>query len=302
MPSSGRSRPFVRVARDGAELARVRLYPCYFARVLFADRIVALERDLARLPSLLVALSGGVDSAALLGVAARALPGRVHAATTHSAAVPDEEIAAAADVATRLGLPHHVVETGELSDEGYLKNGGARCYFCRREMYSVLFALAAREGLAHVADGLQADDRDDDRPGLRAAAERGVLHPLRDAGFEKAEVRRLARAFGLPVHDKPAQPCLASRLPTGVVVTPERLERVHRAESALRALGFREVRVRCEVRHGRIEIGAAELERAGRDRARVESAVLAAGFDTARLDPRGYRTGGADKALFEKSS
>jgi len=255
----------------------------------FAERVADLQEGLAALPSVLVALSGGVDSAALLGVAGRALPGRVVAATTRSPAVPDEEVATAAAIARRLGVPHVVVDTAELDDPSYRANAGDRCYFCRREMYGRLAALAAAKGIAHVADGLQRDDRVDDRPGVRAAAERAVLHPLRDAGLGKAEVRRLALAYGLAVHDKPAQPCLASRLPTGVAVTVERLARVERAERALRGLGFTVLRVRCEDRHGRVEIGAPELARARALRGAIEAEVVRAGFATAALDPAPYR-------------
>jgi uncharacterized protein len=162
-------------------------------------------------------------------------------------------------------------------------------------MYGTLRGLAAAEGLAWIADGLLADDDAGDRPGVRAAEENNVLHPLRAAGLRKSEARRLARAFGLPLHEKPAQPCLASRLPRGVEVTLERLARVERAERALRLLGFSDLRVRCEVDgHGRIEIVRSELDRARRLRARLESAVLGAGFRSAALDPRGYRCGGAN--------
>jgi uncharacterized protein len=256
--------------------------------VIFADRVRELEAGLSGLPSLLVALSGGVDSAALLGAATRALRGRVAAATTSSAAVPEEEVLEAAATAARFGVPHHVVLTREMEDPSYRANAGDRCYFCRREMYGALRAHAAREGFAHVADGLQADDAVDERPGVRAAGEAGILHPLRAAGLGKADVRRLARGLGLPLFDKPAQPCLASRLPTGVVVTLERLALVHRAELALRALGFRDVRVRCEEARGRIEIGAADLARARERTAEIEAAVVGAGFPAAWLDPVAY--------------
>ncbi len=173
---------------------------------LFARRVDLLSRRLARMPSLLVALSGGVDSAALLGLASKALPGRVRAATTRSPAVPAEEIEAAAATAARLGVPHHVVDTHEMNDPLYRANAGDRCYFCRREMYGALWTLAAEMNLTHLADGLQRDDLVDDRPGVRAAREQEVLHPLRDAGLGKADVRRLARGLGLPLHGKAAQP------------------------------------------------------------------------------------------------
>jgi uncharacterized protein len=257
--------------------------------MLFARRVALLEAQLGRLPSLLVALSGGVDSAVLLAVAARVLPpGRVAAATTASAAVPREEIEDAAAVAARAGVAHHVVPTSELDDPDYRANAGDRCYFCRREMYGVLLDRAAALGFAHVADGLQADDPVADRPGVRAARERGVLHPLREAGFRKAHVRRLARALGLPVHAKPAQPCLASRIPIGLGVTAERLARIERAERSVRALGFRELRVRCEDRHGRVEIGGAELRSALARADEIAAAVVAAGFDSAHVDRDAY--------------
>jgi uncharacterized protein len=257
--------------------------------MLFADRVATLEARLRRIPSLLVALSGGVDSAVLLGVAARVLPaGRVAAATTASPAVPREEIEDAAAVAAHAGVPHHVVRTSELDDPDYRANAGDRCYFCRREMYGVLLDHAAALGFTQVADGLQADDLVADRPGVRAARERGVLHPLRDAGFRKPEIRRLARSLGLPVHAKPAQPCLASRIPVGLGVTAERLARIERAERSVRALGFRELRVRCEDRHGRVEIGRAELPSALARADEIAAAVVAAGFDTARVDRTAY--------------
>jgi len=261
--------------------------------VIFAERALDLDRRLSGAGSLLVALSGGVDSVALLGAAARALPGRVVAATAHSPAVPGEEVETAAEAARFFGVPHRIVETEELSRAGYRENAGARCYFCRVEMYGRFSEVARAEGLRSVADGLQADDPASERPGLRAAGEFGVLHPLREAGLGKEATRRLARGLGWRLFDKPAQPCLASRLPVGIAVTRERLALVHRAESALRSLGFREVRVRCEGRHGRIEVGTSELSRAGAEEAELLRRVVAAGFATAALDPRGYRPGGA---------
>jgi uncharacterized protein len=257
--------------------------------MLFAGRVRLLEERLAPFPSLVVALSGGVDSAVLLGMAARTVRGRVLAATTRSEAVPAEEVAAAAEVARGFGVVHRVLDTRELEDPLYRANAGDRCYFCRREMYGVLRAAAAREGIGDVVDGLQADDRVDDRPGVRAASERGIRHPLREAGLGKADVRRLARSLGLRIHDKPAQPCLASRLPAGIEVTAERLRLVHRAEQSLRALGLREVRVRCERSHARIEVGAPELRAALSRADELRGAVLAAGFESAALDPLGYR-------------
>ncbi len=257
--------------------------------MLFAQRAALLEEQLATLPSLLVALSGGVDSSALLAAAARALPGRVQAATACSPAVPQEEVEQAEEVARMVGVPHLRVPTAEIDDPAYRANRGDRCYHCRREMYARLLETAQEQSLAAVADGLLADDPLGDRPGVAAARERGILHPLRDAGIGKGEARRLALAFGLANHDKPAQPCLASRLPVGTAVTVERLAQVYRAEQALRALGYRIVRVRCEGTHGRIELAPAELARAQAASASLERAVRASGFLTAAIDPRGYR-------------
>ncbi|MGQ0612226.1 MAG: ATP-dependent sacrificial sulfur transferase LarE [Planctomycetaceae bacterium] len=257
--------------------------------MLFAHRAALLEERLAALPSLLVALSGGVDSSALLAAAARALPGRVRAATACSPAVPEDEVLQAEAVARVLGVPHLRVPTREIDDPAYRANKGDRCYHCRREMYDRLLASAREHSLAAVADGLLADDPVGDRPGVAAARERGILHPLRDAGMGKREARRLALSFGLPNHDKPAQPCLASRLPAGTAVTVERLARVHRSEQALRALGYGIVRVRCEGTHARVEVAPAELARALAARESLEGALLASGFHSAAIDPRGYR-------------
>jgi len=243
--------------------------------MIFAERVRLLEGHLARFPSLLVAVSGGVDSAALLAAASKAVrSGGVVAATTFSPAVPWEEVEAAAATARALGVPHMIVETAEIDDPLYVANRGDRCYHCRKAMYGGLGGL----GFPHIADGLLADDDVADRPGVAAAAEQGVLHPLRDCGFSKADSRRLARAHGLSVHDKPAQPCLASRIPVGLAVTRERLALVHRAESALRRLGLCELRVRCDDRHARVEVGRAEFDRACAMASRIVAAVIGAGF------------------------
>jgi len=257
--------------------------------VLMADKVTTLEQALGRLPSLLIALSGGVDSAVLVALAAKAMPGRVLAATTRSPAVPEDEIETARALADRCGVPHRVVETAELDDPAYVANDARRCFFCRQSMYGALWDAARAKGIGALADGLQADDIVAARSGVAAAREHRVLHPLRDAGLGKADLRRIAWGLGLPVHDKPAQPCLASRIPTGLPVTAARLARVHRAERAVEALGYRELRVRCEQSHGRVEIALADLDRAERERERIVAAVIAAGFGSAAVDPNGYR-------------
>jgi uncharacterized protein len=257
--------------------------------VTLAAKVAMLEAELGRLPSLMVALSGGVDSAVLAVLAGRSVRGRIVAATTVSAAVPPEEIETARAVAESAGIPHLAVRTDELSDPAYRANDASRCFHCRQSMYGALREAARGEGIVHIADGLQADDLVADRAGVRAAQEHGILHPLRSAALGKAEIRRLAWGMALEVHDKPAQPCLASRVQRGVEVTEERLARVLRAERAVAGLGYRVLRVRCEAAHARIEIGRADLERALRDEQRLVSAALTAGFRTAAVDPAGYR-------------
>jgi len=259
--------------------------------VTLADKVARLEEQLAALPSLMVALSGGVDSAVLVALAARFVRGRVVAATTSSAAVPPEEVEAARLLAERAGVAHRVLATDELADPAYRANDGRRCFYCRQSMYGALWAAARAEGIEHVADGLQRDDIVADRAGVAAADEHGILHPLRVAGLGKADLRRIAYGLGLPLYDKPAQPCLASRVMRGLEVTEDRLARVHRAERAVASLGYRELRVRCEDRHARIEIGQAELARAMEDPQRIVAAVVGAGFETAEVDASGYLGG-----------
>jgi len=257
--------------------------------VTLAAKVADLELQLGRLPSLMVALSGGVDSAVLAVLAGRAVQGPVVAATTVSAAVPPEELDMARAVAQRAGIRHLAVRTDELSDPAYRANDARRCFHCRQSMYGALWQAASTHGIEQLADGLQADDVVTDRAGVVAADEHGILHPLRAVGLGKAEIRRLARGLGLSVHDKPAQPCLASRVMRGIEVTEDRLARILRAERALAAMGYRELRVRCEDEHARIEIGQAELERALGEMDHLVAMVVQSGFRTAAVDPAGYR-------------
>ena len=244
--------------------------------------------------SVLVALSGGVDSAVLLALAMEAVgPDRVLAVTGRSPAVPEEEIVDARRVAAQLGARHEVVSTAEMERPGYRANAGDRCYHCRSELSDVFAELASLRGFDACAYGAITDDLGDDRPGMRAAEERGVLAPLLEAGLGKVEVRLLAAAAGLEVRDKPASACLASRIPAGTEVSVERLRSVGSAEGALRRLGFRQVRVR---HHG--EVGRLETDAAGFDllqdpglRAAAVAAVREAGFRFVALDLEGYRSG-----------
>src|SRR5581483_443574 len=209
------------------------------------DKLARLRADLSALPRVVVACSGGVDSCLLAVVAHQALGPSALVVTAVSPAVPAEEVAQVEALAARFGFRWRAVRTAELERPGYVANAGDRCYHCRSELFDVLGPVAEAEGPGTpVVVGTIVDDLSDHRPGQRAAAERGVRTPLADAGFTKADVREAARALGLAVWDKPAAACLASRIPYGTPVTIGTLDRVGRAEAAVRALGFAELRVR----------------------------------------------------------
>jgi uncharacterized protein len=265
-------------------------------------RLAALAADLTRLGSVLVAFSGGADSAFLLAAAVRALgPAGVAAATAASPSLPAAELAAAADFAAALGVRHLTPATDEMARPGYRANGADRCYFCKAELAEVLVPLAARHGLAHVVTGTNADDaRDAFRPGIRAAAERGARAPLAAAGLTKAQVRAASRRWGLPTWDKPAAACLASRIAYGLTVTPARLARVERAEAALRAtlagagLAVRDLRVRDLGGVARVEVDQAMVAAVA---ARPDLVAAVEGFDAVEVDPRGFRSGSMNETL-----
>ena len=257
-----------------------------------------LERVLGQTEGrLLVAYSGGVDSTLVLAAAHRVLGGQVLGVTAVSPSLPVAELEEARRLAAAIGARHLELATYEHLDPSYQANRGDRCYHCKSELYARLSALKSKEGFAAIADGTNLDDLSDIRPGLKAAGEHGVFHPLVLAGLDKAAVRRISHELGLPTWDKPEMACLASRLPVGVEVTVARLRRAEQAEAGLRALGFRQVRVRdlgSEDR-ARIEIGREEMARVGAEVPpdEVVAAALAAGFTRAEIDPRGYRRGGA---------
>lgn len=250
-----------------------------------------LRRQFEGVPAAVVAFSGGVDSSLVLAVAAQALgAGRVTAVTATSPTYLDEELAAAAAAAAALGVEHVVLPTHEFDDPRFVENSRERCYFCKAGLLDALVEFAAERD-AVVVDGANADDAGDHRPGMRAAAERGVLQPLLAAGVTKAEVRRLARDLGLPTWDAPQQACLASRIPYGEPVTPDKLAAVAAAEKALHELGFRQCRARHHGVVARLEIERDQLERAFALRDEIARRVRAAGFTYAALDLEGFRSG-----------
>jgi uncharacterized protein len=244
--------------------------------------------------SIVVALSGGVDSGVLLALSIEALgPVRVLAVTGRSGSLASADLEDARAVARWVGARHEVVETNELSRPGYTANTGDRCYHCRTELFEALKRLAAERGFESIAYGAIPEDAADFRPGMRAAREAGVIAPLADADLKKDEIRALAAAAGLPVREKPASACLASRIPVNTEVTEERLRQIEVAEAGVRALGFGQFRVRHHGEIARIELDPSEQARAGEETIRVGlvEAVKAAGFRYAAIDLEGYRSG-----------
>ncbi|OZM84299.1 TIGR00268 family protein [Pseudonocardia sp. MH-G8] len=265
--------------------------------------MAALCARLRREERVLVAYSGGVDSALVAAVAAQELGERAVAVTAVSASLPRSERAAARAFATERGIAHVEVATDELDRPEYVANGGDRCYHCKSALFDALAPLAALSG-ARIALGTNTDDLGDHRPGQAAAAARGAIAPLLDAGFGKAEVRRVSDALGLVTAAKPAAACLASRVAYGDPVTAEVLERVERAEEAVRALGFAVCRVRA---HGggavaRLEVPPEDVSRAASLRGELDAGVRAAGFEFCALDLQGFASGRMNVLLGMPSS
>jgi len=264
-----------------------------------ASRLTALESRLEELGSLMVAYSGGVDSAFLAATANRILGAQMLAVLADSPSLARRDLEQARAFAHSINMPLHVVATDELDRPEYQRNDANRCFHCKDELFDVMEALGAKLGFEHIAYGMNADDTRDFRPGQRAAEQHAVLAPLAEAGITKLEVRALAKAAGFPVWDRPAAPCLSSRVEYGRTVTREVLEQVERAEESMRMLGFREFRVRHHGDLARVEIARGELPRALSMEMldSITSVLKKAGYQYVTLDCTGFRSGSMNAIL-----
>ena len=262
------------------------------------DKERALSDTLASLGSVIVAYSGGADSAYLAFVANRTLGERAVAVTADSPSYPERHRALAIRIARDFGLRHEIIQTNELERPEYRANPANRCYYCKHELYTHLSRIATGRG-AVIVDGNNADDRGDYRPGRQAAREFGVRSPLDEVNLAKDEIRELSRRAGLPTWDEPASACLSSRIPYNSEVTGEKLRMIERAERVLRGFGFRVCRVRHHDDLARVEIGVEELPRALEPdiSARIVGAIQALGYRQVTIDPRGYRMGSLNEGV-----
>ena len=270
------------------------------------EKLAALKSQLQSFDRVIIAYSGGVDSAFLLSVAHEVLRDRAQAMIGISPSLLPEELVEARELAKRIGADLREVETHEMDDANYNSNPNNRCYFCKSELYSVFTKIAREENFDFVCDGTNLDDMSEWRPGAQAGSENGVLSPLREAGLSKAEIRELSKNYNLPTWDKPAMPCLSSRIPYGTPVTREALQMIGRGEVFLRERGLKELRVRHYIENekpvARLEIAPDEMPQIFSFYAEATEYFRSLGYSKILLDLEGYRRGKMNDALPASSS